>query len=148
MSQYGVTAQVTTTPNKPMLLLFGDGNVLPEINLIRIGFGASPTDALYKFALYEHTNAGSGGTALTPKRIGPGVPAACTAKRGTFTSDPTRTGIAMVTLTCHHRAVATVQKEFGAGYKPEVVAADRGLGLWCDASSVAANGEFAINWWE
>src|SRR5690606_6139269 len=116
---HSVTAQVAAVANKPMVLIFGNGVVLPEINLIRIGFNNPVTDSLYRFGLYEHTNFGTGGSSVTPKKIGPGAAASCTAKKGTFTSDPVRYGVAMVTLTCHHRAIATVQKEFGAGFKPE-----------------------------
>lgn len=148
MSQHSVTGQVETSANQPMLLLFGNGLVLPEINLIRIGFNAPLSDSTFRFGLYEHTNAGSGGTSITPKKIGPGAAASCTAKKGPFSLAPTRLGVSMVTMTCHHRAFVTVQKEFGAGYKPEFVANNSGLGVWCEAGPSSVLAEVSLNWWE
>lgn len=148
MSQYGVTAQLNAAANKPMLLLFGDGVVLPEVNLIRIGFSSAPADQLFKFGLFEHTDAGSGGVSVNSKPLGPAASAGCTAKRGAFSTDPTRSGTALVSLTCHHRAVATIQKEFGAGYRPQAINANRGLGIWCDVAPASAAGEYTLNWWE
>lgn len=148
MSQYSVTGQLETTANKPMVLLFGNGVVLPEINLIRIGFNAPLSDSTFRFGLFEHTNAGVAGTSITPKKIGPGAPASCMARKGPFALDPTRYGVAMVTLTCHHRAFVTVQKEFGAGYKPEFLANHAGLGIWCEAGPDAVTTEVSLNWWE
>lgn len=147
MGHYAGTAQLATAAAKPMLSLTSDGTVQPQVTLIVIGFSATPDDKQYLFGLYEGSGE-AGGTAITPKKIGHAATSAATLKKGTFTTDPTKSGIAMVSIPIYQRSTAKVQKAFGEGYMQESLAADRGLGIWCDVSPAAINGEYTLDWWE
>lgn len=148
MGQYAASAQLATAASKPHLIVTSDGNVLPQVTFIGIGISATPDDKQYLFGLYYHTAVGSGGTAVTPVKCGPAASASSTAKKGTFSADPTISGVALVGVPFHHRNRATVQKAFGEGYMPATIASTAGLGIWCDVSPAAVNAEVTLNWWE
>jgi len=150
MGRYNAPASLAcgATAAKPMLVITGDGNVQPEVIMLVAGFSATPDDKAYLFALYEVSDAGTGGTAITPKAIGHGGTSAVTAKKGTYTTDPTKTGVAMLQMPVYQRSSAKVQKARGEGYSPTAYASAKGLGIFVDVTPASINSEFEQEWYE
>lgn len=148
MGRYSAYGQVAAAAVKPMVVLGSDGTVFPEVIGIRIGFSSTPADNQFSCGLYENTDMGTGGTSVTVKKIGHAGTSGVTAKKGTFSADPTKTGNAMIAMTIYQRSHSTVFRGYGDGWKPETLAANRGLGNWCDVAGAAMNMENTLEWIE
>lgn len=148
MGQYSAVHALTAVAAKPGLVIASDGNILPEVNRIECGFDATPDDKAFSFQLLENSDMGSGGTAITAKPIGPGATSSATVKGGTFTSDPTTTGVAMIRINVYQRVSAFRACAFGEGWKPTALGANKGLGVWCLTAGAATSYNVCMNWWE
>lgn len=142
MARYSSYASIAAAANKPFSYVNSDGSAYPEIYAIDGGFEGTPADEHYVLGLYENTDAGSGGTSVTPQKIGHGATASCTVKRGTFSADPTLTGNVQVVIACYRRAARAILRAIGNGFSPQTLASARGLSLW----TLAAGGSGTMHW--
>lgn len=129
---YSISRDHTVTEGECLIAIVSDGVVLPEIVHIQIGPMAPPADENYVFGVYEISDIGSGGTVVTPKRVGLVQAAASLCKYGSFSSEPTKEGSRMVALKCHRRAESLFVKPPGDGLRPAAFAANKGLAIFAD----------------
>jgi hypothetical protein len=148
MGRYAGAAQITSAASKPALVFGSDGAVHAEVVLITCGYSSSPADNQFKLGLYENSDMGTGGSAVTPKKIGYAATSSVTLKKGTFSGDPTITGINMIPLPVYMRSVNSKVRALGEGWKAEAVAANRGVGVWTDVSGGGLNLEVGLEWFE
>lgn len=138
MGKYAVAPEITAVASKPEVAIASDGNVLPEICLIGIVSTSAPDDHFFDFTLEEITTLGTSGTALTIDKCGPAAAAGCTAKKATWSADPTITSGSRLGLGLYRRGKTQFQFEYGCGIKPAALAANRGLEIYCNAVGTAS----------
>lgn len=148
MGQFAADHQLSQVATKPFIAVVSDGAILPEVSQIIIGSQATPDDQQFAFSLVECTDIGTGGTPITPKPCGPSSPSSAVCRGGTFTADPTVTGIAYVALPVYARSKGQLQKAYGEGYRPNLIAANRGVLLQTDMAGAALLFRCSLNWWE
>ena len=148
MARYDAPHSLAAAANKPQICLGSDGAALIKLTKISVGSIGTPADLKNHYRLLENTDMGTGGSAITPKVIGPGPASVITAKGGTFGADPTTTGVGMASIEGYQRIRGFEVRGLDDAWSPAVVAANRGLGLWCSVAADVTSWHSLMEWFE
>lgn len=97
---------VTNTATKILQSLCGTASVRPMIYDFLIGSHATPAEQAAQYSFLRTTATGTTATALVvPQALDPGDPACSSvAAQGTYATDPTTTGVALLNIALNQRA--------------------------------------------
>lgn len=140
MGKYAVAPAITAVASKPQVAIVSDGNVLPEVCLISIYSTSAPDDHMFDFTLEEISDIGTSGTTCNIQKSRAGASAGCTAKKATWSVDPTIASSheSKLGLGLYRRGKTQFQFELGCGITPDALASSRGLEIYCQAVGTAS----------
>lgn len=149
MSKYNVNGSAAVGTSLPIVNLTGSASIAVSMYEFIIGFSSSPADVATIFKWMRSTDAGTGGTTISPEPLNPiSVAATATAKQGTYGTAPATSGNKeLMKLSINQRATHRWLCREGCEFKSTASSAN-GLMLRSESSGGTPTVDGSFYWME